>query len=56
MLEQLVLSTIEFRREDVLVHAGLGEDCAVIDFGDEVCLVTSDPITGALRVWSSRFM
>ncbi|MDI9421785.1 MAG: AIR synthase family protein [Bacillota bacterium] len=49
MLEQLVLSTIEFRREDVLVHAGLGEDCAVIDFGDEVCLVTSDPITGALE-------
>lgn len=43
----MVLSTIQFLREDVLVHAGLGEDCAVIDFGEEVCLVTSDPITGA---------
>ncbi len=31
------------------MHAGgLGEDCAVIDFGDEVCLISSDPpITGA---------
>ncbi len=46
-LERMVLSTIQFLRKDVLVHAGLGEDCAVIDFGDEVCLVTSDPITGA---------
>ena len=45
----MVLSTIQFLRDDVLVHAGLGEDCAVIDFGDEVCLVTSDPITGAVE-------
>src|SRR5690554_5330579 len=44
----MVLSAIQFKREDVLVHAGLGEDCAVIDFGEEVCLVTSDPITGAV--------
>ncbi len=47
MLQKYVLSTIQFRRDDVLVHAGLGEDCAVIDFGDEVCLISSDPITGA---------
>lgn len=45
----MVLSTIQFQRADVLVHAGLGEDCAVLDFGDEVCLVTSDPITGAVE-------
>ncbi|NMB01498.1 MAG: AIR synthase [Firmicutes bacterium] len=49
LLQRMVLSTIQFRRDDVLVHAGLGEDCAVIDFGDEVCLVTSDPITGAVE-------
>jgi hydrogenase maturation factor len=36
-------------REDVLVHAKVGEDCAVIDFGDWVCVVTTDPITGAVR-------
>lgn len=49
LLERMVLSTIQFKRDDVLVHAGLGEDCAVIDFGEEVCLVTSDPITGAVE-------
>lgn len=35
------------RRPDVLVHAKVGEDCAVIDFGEYVCIVTTDPITGA---------
>lgn len=49
LLERMVLSAIKFKREDVLVHAGLGEDCAVIDFGEEVCLITSDPITGAVE-------
>ncbi len=33
-------------RPDVLVRAHLGEDCAVLDFGESVCVVTCDPITG----------
>ncbi|MDR5694835.1 MAG: AIR synthase family protein [Armatimonadota bacterium] len=36
-------------RPDVLVHAKVGEDCAVIDFGEYVCILTTDPITGATR-------
>ncbi|MDR7556425.1 MAG: AIR synthase family protein [Armatimonadota bacterium] len=35
------------RRPDVLVHAAVGEDCAVLDFGPAACVVTCDPITGA---------
>jgi hydrogenase maturation factor len=35
------------RRDDVLVHAGIGQDCAVLDFGPTACVVTCDPITGA---------
>jgi len=35
------------RRPDVLVHAHLGEDCAVIDFGESVAVLTTDPVTGA---------
>lgn len=35
------------RRSDVLVHATVGQDCAVLDFGPTVCVVTCDPITGA---------
>ncbi len=48
-LQALVLDKVGFRRDDVLVHAGLGEDCAVIDFGDEVCVLSTDPITGAFK-------
>lgn len=36
------------RRPDVLVHAHLGDDCAVIDFGEWVAVLTTDPITGAV--------
>lgn len=35
------------RRADVLVHASVGQDCAVLDFGPSVCVATCDPITGA---------
>ncbi|KLU40703.1 MAG: hypothetical protein AA931_03930 [Peptococcaceae bacterium 1109] len=48
LLQKLVLSKISVERDDVLVHAGLGEDSAIIDFGDEVCIISSDPITGAV--------
>jgi len=34
-------------RPDVLVHATVGQDCAVLDFGPSVCVATCDPITGA---------
>lgn len=37
------------RRGDVLIHAHLGEDCAVLDFGEWTAVVTCDPITGAQR-------
>ncbi len=36
-------------RSDVLVHAALGHDAAVIDFGDQVAVLSTDPITGAGR-------
>lgn len=34
-------------RNEVLVHSGIGEDCSVIDFGDTVAVLSTDPITGA---------
>ncbi len=49
ILSRAVLSRLGRRRSDVLVHARLGEDCAIVDFGDDVCVVSSDPITGASR-------
>src|ERR1700738_3484834 len=47
LLDTLVYRHLGTRRPDVLVHAQLGEDCAVIEFGDEVAVLTTDPITGA---------
>jgi hydrogenase maturation factor len=35
------------RRADVLVHAGVGQDAAVLDFGPWAVVLTCDPITGA---------
>lgn len=49
ILAALVYPYLGVRRNDVLVHAQIGEDCAVIDFGDEVAVLTTDPITGAQR-------
>ena len=46
-LQRAVLGRLGVRRADVAVHAGLGEDAAAVQFGDEVCVLSSDPITGA---------
>jgi len=46
-LRRLVLGRLGVRRDDVAVHARLGEDAAAVRFGDEVCVLSSDPITGA---------
>jgi hydrogenase maturation factor len=46
-LRRLVLDQLGTQRDDVVVHARLGEDAAAVAFGDEVCVLSSDPITGA---------
>ncbi len=46
-LQRLVLGRLGVRRDDVAVHARLGEDGAAVAFGEEVCVLSSDPITGA---------
>ncbi|RLF02577.1 MAG: AIR synthase, partial [Thermoprotei archaeon] len=49
LLEKLVLGVVRKRDPRVLVGPSVGEDAAVIDFGDKVLVVHSDPITGAVR-------
>lgn len=46
-LMELVLKDLPVLRNDILVRPMIGEDSAVIDFGEEVCVVSTDPITGA---------
>jgi len=46
-LQKIVLGKIKNFKKEVLVGAGIGEDCSVIDFGGNLCVITSDPITAA---------
>jgi hydrogenase expression/formation protein HypE len=48
LLDEIVIKSLKNKREDVLVHAGIGKDCAVVDFGEYGCVLSSDPITGAM--------
>jgi hydrogenase maturation factor len=47
VLERLVMPHLGVRRPEVLVHSGLGEDSTVVDFGEYVAVMSTDPITGA---------
>jgi hydrogenase expression/formation protein HypE len=47
LLQRIVLDKIGFKRPEVLTRAGVGEDCAVIDFGEYRCLLSTDPITAS---------
>src|SRR5699024_1096653 len=49
ILERIIFENIENKREEVLVKAGIGEDNAIIDFGEYVCAISTDPITGATK-------
>lgn len=46
-LERLVLSQLEKHRPETMNLPGIGDDVAYIDFGDNVLVLSTDPITGA---------
>ena len=47
VLKRTVFRQIRTKREEVLVGAGVGEDCAALQLGpDEVFVLSTDPITG----------
>lgn len=49
LLEEIVFENIKFRRPEVLTRPGIGEDCAVVDFGSYECILSTDPITAAIN-------
>lgn len=49
LLKKIVLENIKNKREEVLLRAAVGEDNAIMDFGDEVAVLSTDPITGATK-------
>lgn len=48
LLKQLVFDKIAYRSEEIKVRPGIGEDCAVVDFGEYECIMSTDPITAAV--------
>lgn len=49
LLKDIVFKNIKYKREEVITRPGIGEDCAVIDFGEYECIMSTDPITAAMR-------
>lgn len=48
-LKNLIDNNKTILRNDVRIRSGIGEDCSVINFGDRECVVSTDPITGAVK-------
>lgn len=48
ILEKEVFARLKVERPEVLVKPKIGEDCSVLDFGEYVCVLSTDPITGAI--------
>ncbi|MBN7773879.1 AIR synthase family protein [Clostridium aminobutyricum] len=48
LLKKIVFEKITYKRPEVLTRPGIGEDCAVVDFGDYDCVMSTDPITAAV--------
>lgn len=49
LLEKIVYTNIRFKRDEVVQRAGIGEDCAVVNYGDYECIMSTDPITGSIE-------
>jgi len=47
VLEKIVFRNLGAKRDDVVLSPSIGEDAAIVQAGNEVLAVSSDPITGA---------
>lgn len=47
-LESIIKEGNSVNREEVKVNSGIGEDCSVVNFGEYDCILSTDPITGAI--------
>ena len=46
-LKNLILNNIKKNRKEILTNPEIGGDCAIIEVGDKLLYLSSDPITGA---------
>lgn len=50
VLDRLILEPIKkwgVKRDEALTAPSVGEDCAALKFGSDICMLSTDPITGA---------
>ncbi len=47
ILQRIVLNKLKHNRKEVILRPGIGEDCCAVDFGENICVMSTDPITGA---------
>lgn len=52
LLNKLVIEPINkysVEKKEVLIKPSVGEDCTALDLGDNICIMSTDPITGAVE-------
>lgn len=49
LLKSLVFNNIKVKSKEVILRPEIGEDCAAIDFGSQACVLSTDPITAAVK-------
>jgi len=49
VFEEIVLKRVGVSRDEIGLAPAIGEDTATVDVGDELLIVSTDPITGATR-------
>lgn len=49
VLKRIIFDNIKFKREEIITRPGIGEDCAEIDFGEYICVMSTDPITASVK-------
>ncbi|MCR4434367.1 MAG: AIR synthase family protein [Clostridiales bacterium] len=49
ILQELILDKIEYRRNEFLIRPKVGEDCSAVDFRNNLCVISTDPITGTAK-------
>ncbi|HHY13351.1 MAG TPA: AIR synthase [Thermoanaerobacterales bacterium] len=49
LMKKFIFSQLGSKRKEVLVPAKMGEDSSIVDFGKYVCVLSTDPITGAAK-------
>ncbi len=52
LLDKIIIEPVNSNapnRDEVLLKPSIGEDCSALDLGGDICIMSTDPITGAVK-------